>query len=101
MSHFSAAKAASVTLVRCFAQELAGEKIRVNAVIPGPVETAATTPIWDGRPGLRQALAEKLPLARIGQPIDVAPAVVWLASDEAAWVTGAVLNVDGGLDVAP
>ena len=101
LSHFSAAKAASVALVRCFAQELAGEKIRVNAVIPGPVETAATTPIWDARPGLREALAQKLPLARIGQPIDVAPAVLWLASDAAAWVTGAVLNVDGGLDVAP
>jgi NAD(P)-dependent dehydrogenase (short-subunit alcohol dehydrogenase family) len=101
LSHFSAAKAASIALVRCLAQELANDRVRVNAVIPGPIETAATTPIWDTKPGLRDALTGKLPLARIGQPGDVAPAVLWLASDEAAWVTGAVLNVDGGLDVAP
>lgn len=101
LSHFAAAKAASIALVRCFAQELAKDRIRVNAVIPGPVETAATGPVWDARPALREALAEKLPLTRIGQPSDIAPAVLWLASDEAAWVTGAVLNVDGGLDVAP
>lgn len=101
LSHFSAAKAASVALVRCLAQELASAQIRVNAVIPGPVETPATSPVWDARSGLRDALSQKLPLGRIGRPGDVAPAVLWLASDEAAWVTGAVLNVDGGLDVAP
>jgi NAD(P)-dependent dehydrogenase (short-subunit alcohol dehydrogenase family) len=101
LSHFAAAKAASITMVRCLAQELATHNIRVNAVIPGPIETASTTPVWDARPELRAALSEKLPLGRIGQPIDVAPAVAWLASDEASWITGAVLNVDGGLSVAP
>lgn len=101
LSHFAAAKAASVTLVRCLAQELAAHNIRVNAVIPGPVETASTTPLWDVRPELRATLTDKLPLGRIGQPSDIAPAVCWLASDEATWVTGTILNVDGGLDVAP
>ncbi len=101
LSHFAAAKAASVTLVRCLAQELAGHAIRVNAVVPGPVETPMTAPLWDAGPGLRDAIARRLPLGRIGQPADVAPAIAWLASDEAAWITGAVLNVDGGLDVAP
>jgi NAD(P)-dependent dehydrogenase (short-subunit alcohol dehydrogenase family) len=101
LSHFAAAKAASVALVRCLAQELAGDRIRVNCVVPGPVETPMTTPLWDATPELRSAVANKLPLGTIGQPADVAPAIAWLASDEAAWVTGAVLNVDGGLDVAP
>ena len=101
LSHFSAAKAASIALVRCLAQELAIHQVRVNAVIPGPVETDATGPVWDALPGIRDALVEKLPMARIGEPQDIAPAVAWLASDEAAWVTGAVLHVDGGLDVAP
>ena len=100
LSHFAAAKAASITLVRCLAQELAPHGVRVNGVIPGPVETPTTTPIWDHQPQLRSDLRAKLPLNRIGEPADVAPAVVWLASDEAAWVTGSVLSVDGGLSVA-
>lgn len=101
LSHFAAAKAASVALVRCLAQELAGHRIRVNCVVPGPVETPMTTPVWDAAPGIREAIASRLPLGAIGEPTDVAPAITWLASDEAAWVTGAVLHVDGGLDVAP
>lgn len=101
LSHFAAAKAASVALVRCLAQELAAHKIRVNGVIPGPVETPATAPTWDARPDIRAQLSQRLPLGRIGTPGDIAPAVAWLASDEARWVTGAVLSVDGGLDVAP
>ncbi len=101
LSHFAAAKAASITLVRCLAQELATHNIRVNAVIPGPVETGTTKPIWDARPEIRAALNDKLPLGRIGQPMDIAPAALWLASEEAAWITGAILDVDGGLNVAP
>ena len=100
LAHFAAAKAASVTLVRCLAQELAPQRIRVNAVIPGPVETPMTTPVWDAMPGLRESLGARIPLGRIGTPADVARAVAWLASDEAEWVTGALLPVDGGLEVA-
>ena len=90
-----------MTLVRCLAQEWAARRIRVNAVVPGPVETPMTTPVWDAVPGLREGLRAGIPLGRLGEPADVARAVVWLASDEAAWVTGTLLSVDGGLEVAP
>ncbi len=100
LSHFAAANAGSVTLVRCLAQELAPHHIRVNAVIPGPVETPATTPLWDARPNAREQLQNALPLGRIAVPEDIVPAILWLASDEASWATGSVLTIDGGLDVA-
>jgi NAD(P)-dependent dehydrogenase (short-subunit alcohol dehydrogenase family) len=101
LAHFAAAKAASVTLVRCLAQEWAAYAVRVNAVVPGPVETPMTTPAWDRMPGMREAVRASLPLGRIGEPADVARAIAWLASDESAWVTGSLLQVDGGLEVAP
>lgn len=88
-------------MVRCLAQELAPHNIRVNAVIPGPVETPATTPVWEAAPQIRDGLKAKLPLGRIGETADVVPAILWLASDDAAWATGTVLTVDGGLDIAP
>ncbi len=101
LAHFAAAKAASITLVRCLAQEWARDGVRVNAVVPGPVETPMTSPLWDANPGLRERLRTRIPLGRVGEPCDIARAVAWLASDEAAWVTGAVMPVDGGLEVAP
>ncbi len=101
LSHFAAAKAGSITMVRCLAQELAGHGIRVNAVIPGLVETPATTAVWDASPKIRNTLSEKIPLGRIGDPADVVPAILWLASTESAWATGSVLTVDGGLDISP
>lgn len=100
LSHFAAAKAASITLVRCLAQELATHEIRVNAVVPGPIVTPATANVWSDTPGVREALEAKLPLGRIGEPRDVANAAVWLSSKESNWVTGTVLRVDGGLSVA-
>lgn len=100
LAHFAAAKAASVTLVRCLAHEWARSGIRVNAVISGPAETPMTAPVWDAQPQLRAALVERLPLGRIGEPDDVAAGVSWLASDEAAWVTGSLLTIDGGLQIA-
>lgn len=99
LSHFAAAKAASVTMVRCLAQELAPQSIRVNAVIPGPVETPATTAVWDANEGIRSALQNAIPLGRIGMPEDVVPAILFLASAEATWATGSVLTIDGGLDL--
>ena len=100
LSHFAAAKAASMTMVRCLAQELAPNDIRINAVVPGPVETPATQPVWDAQPHIRAALADALPLGRIGTPDDVVPAILFLASADAAWATGTILTIDGGMDVA-
>lgn len=99
LSHFAAAKAASVTMVRCLAQELAPQSVRVNAVIPGPVETPATTAVWDASESIREALERALPLGRIGVPDDVVPAILFLASDNATWATGSILTVDGGLNL--
>ncbi|KUO16090.1 SDR family oxidoreductase [Streptomyces dysideae] len=80
-------------------QQLAGElapKVRVNSVSPGLVRTEMARFVWE--PGEEQ-IAAGLPLGRIGEPEDVARAVVWLASDAAEWVTGADLLVDGGTRV--
>ncbi|NKB43134.1 MAG: SDR family oxidoreductase [Alphaproteobacteria bacterium] len=100
LSHFAAAKSASVTMVRCLAQELAAKGVRVNAVIPGPVETPATTPVWDANPGMREALDKAMPLGRVGTPNDIVPAILFLASHDSAWATGTILTVDGGMDVS-
>ncbi|MFL2771945.1 MAG: SDR family NAD(P)-dependent oxidoreductase [Rhodospirillaceae bacterium] len=101
LSHFAAAKAASITMLRCLAQELAPQNIRINAVIPGPIETPATEVVWEATPSIRETITAKLPLGRIGSPSDVVPAILWFASEDASWATGSVLAVDGGLDVAP
>jgi 3-oxoacyl-[acyl-carrier protein] reductase len=91
MAHYSAAKGGVIGLVRSLALELA-PAITVNAVAPGPIQTA----INERTPEENAARGARLPLARIGQPEDVAGAMLYLASDLAAWVTGQVLPVDGG-----
>ncbi|HVS36209.1 MAG TPA: glucose 1-dehydrogenase [Gemmataceae bacterium] len=96
-SVYSATKAAVNAITRSLAQELGPRKIRVNAVAPGVIETeglhAAGIPGSDFE---KQAVAQT-PLGRIGQPQDVAPAVVFLASSESAWTTGETLYISGGL----
>jgi NAD(P)-dependent dehydrogenase (short-subunit alcohol dehydrogenase family) len=99
-SAYSATKAALRSLARTAAAELVDRKIRVNAVAPGPI----VTPIF-GRTGLPQqviddwakGLLEKVPMKRFGQPEEVAGVVAFLASDDASYITGVELNVDGGL----
>ena len=68
----------------------------VNVVAPGFVETAMTQALGEAQ---RQRLLEAIPLGRMGAPADVGAAVVYLASDEAAWITGATLHVNGGMGV--
>ncbi|MFE6617601.1 SDR family oxidoreductase [Streptomyces sp. NPDC057740] len=92
---YGTSKAALLHLTQQLAGELA-PKVRVNSVSPGLVRTEMARFVWE--PG-EEEVAAGLPLGRIGEPEDVARAVVWLASDQAEWVTGADLVVDGGTRV--
>ena len=96
-SVYSATKAAVNAITRSLAQELGPRKVRVNAVNPGVVETEGlhATGFADGE--FRKATEAQTPLGRIGQPKDIAPAVVFLASAESAWITGETLYIAGGM----
>ena len=93
-ANYAAAKAGLVGMSKALAQEVASRGITVNVVAPGFVVTAMTDALNDAQ---KTKLAEQIPLGRLGQPADVAAAVAYLASDEAAWVTGATLHVNGGM----
>jgi meso-butanediol dehydrogenase/(S,S)-butanediol dehydrogenase/diacetyl reductase len=94
---YSAAKAGVLSLTRSVAVRHGPDGVRCNAVAPGTVRT----PSWDRRsrrePGLLDRLGGWYPMNRVGRPEDVAAAVAFLASDDAAWITGVTLPVDGGL----
>lgn len=104
LSHYAASKAALEQMTRCWALELADQRIRVNAVAAGPTETDFLTE----RMGLSDEQAEsvkaqersRIPLGRRGLPEEVATWIVALASDTAGWITGEVITVDGGLSIA-
>jgi NAD(P)-dependent dehydrogenase (short-subunit alcohol dehydrogenase family) len=103
-SAYGASKAAVRALARNFAGELAGRGIRVNVVSPGPI----TTPIWgrvEGANGLdletERRLVSRVPLARMGQPEEVAQTVLFLASDASSYITGCEIMVDGGVVALP
>lgn len=93
---YSAAKAGLVSLAQNLAVRLGSRGVRINVVAPGTVRTRS----WDQRSD-PDRLAALYPLGRIGEPEDVAAAVAFLASDDAAWVTGVTLPVDGGILVGP
>jgi len=93
-ANYAAAKAGLVGFSKSLARELAGRDITVNVVAPGFIETAMTDALPDQH---REELLEVIPLKRLGSVDDVAWAVLYLASEEASYVTGHVLNVSGGL----
>jgi NAD(P)-dependent dehydrogenase (short-subunit alcohol dehydrogenase family) len=94
---YSAAKAGMINLAQSIAARYGSKGIRANVVAPGSIRT----PIWNERvekePQVFETLVKWYPLGRIGEPVDVAAAALFLASDEAAWISGTVLRVDGGL----
>lgn len=93
-ANYAAAKAGLVGLTKALAHEVAPRGVTVNAVAPGFVVTKMTDALSEAQ---RARIAAAIPLARLGQPADVAAAVVYLASEEAGWVTGATLHVNGGM----
>jgi 3-oxoacyl-[acyl-carrier protein] reductase len=95
-SVYSASKAAVDAVTRSLAKELGARNIRVNAVNPAIVETPGTKVSGLLESDFREAFVKQVPLGRIGQVEDVAPAVVYFASDESKWVTGATLPITGG-----
>lgn len=91
---YTASKAALEMITQLLARELGPAGVRVNAVAPGLVKTDLAQVLWAG--DRESAEAELVPLQRLGTPPDIASAVCYLASDDASWITGAVLPVDGG-----
>jgi 3-oxoacyl-[acyl-carrier protein] reductase len=93
-ANYVSSKAGLIGLTKSLAQELGSRNITVNAVAPGFIETAMTQALSDEA---RQAIAAKIPLGRIGDPSEIAHAVCFLAADEAGYITGHTLSVNGGM----
>jgi NAD(P)-dependent dehydrogenase (short-subunit alcohol dehydrogenase family) len=104
LSHYAASKAALEHLTRCWALELAADGIRVNAVAAGPTETDFLVErmglTGEQADEVKRQERERIPLGRRGSPDDVAKWIVSLSSPSADWITGQVLAVDGGLNIA-
>ena len=96
-SVYTGTKGAVDAITRTLAKELGPRKIRVNAINPGMVETEGVRAAGFDQGDLRQQVESQTPLGRIGQPGDIAPAAVFLASSDAAWITGETLYISGGM----
>ncbi len=96
-ANYAASKAAVIGLTKTVAREYASRAVTVNAVAPGFIDTAMTQQL---SAEVKEALYKQIPLGRLGQPSDVADAVKFLASDEAGYITGHVLHVNGGMHMA-
>jgi len=97
-SVYSAAKAAVDSMTRTLGAELGPRKIRVNSVLPGPVETEGTANMKNFEQ-FRDMMLPRTPLGRVGTPGDIASVVAFLASDDAAWITGQMIQTAGGLSL--
>lgn len=97
LAAYCASKAGVAGLTRTLALELGKFGITANYLLPGAIRTGMTTPLWDMRPDIADIWAKKSALRRLGEPLDLAKAALFLASDDGAFVTGHGLTVDGGL----
>jgi 3-oxoacyl-[acyl-carrier protein] reductase len=96
-ANYAAAKAGVAGMSRALAQELGSRNITVNCVAPGFIDTDMTKALADAQ---RDALLGKIPLGRLGKPEEIAATVVFLASPQAAYITGNTINVNGGMYMA-
>lgn len=99
-NNYAASKGGIGMFMRSLAQEVAPSRIRVNAVAPGAIKTKINQASWDDPEKFAEML-KLIPYGRIGEPLDVARAVTWLVSDDADYVTGTTLFVDGGMTLYP
>ncbi len=96
-ANYVSAKAGLIGLTKAIAMEIASRNVTVNAIAPGFIQTPMTDVLSDN---VKTELKARIPLGRLGLPRDVAAAVVFLASDEASYITGHVLDVNGGMYLA-
>jgi glucose 1-dehydrogenase len=99
-ANYAASKGGILMMMKTLAQEVAPQRIRVNGVAPGAIRTPINTAAWN-TPEAYRKLMTLVPYKRIGEPEDIARAVVWLASDQSDYVVGASLFVDGGMTLFP
>jgi glucose 1-dehydrogenase len=98
--NYAASKGGIMMMMQSLAQEVAPLKIRINSIAPGAIRTPINTVAWS-TPHAYSALMTLVPYGHIGEPEDIARAAAWLASDEADYVTGATLFIDGGMTLYP
>jgi glucose 1-dehydrogenase len=98
--NYASSKGGIMMLMQTLAQEVAPRRIRVNGIAPGAIRTPINAAAWQTKEAY-DALMKLVPYGRIGEPDDIARAAVWLASDQADYVVGATLFVDGGMTLFP
>ena len=96
---YSAAKGGIIAFTKTIAREMARHRINVNCVCPGPTDTPLFATVTAENPKLAESLKRVIPFGRLGQPEDIPPAVIFLASDDAGFITGQTLSVSGGLTI--
>lgn len=99
-ANYAASKGGVMMMMQSVAQEMAPHRIRVNSIAPGAIRTPINRPAWQTKEAY-DALMTLIPYRRIGEPIDIARAAIWLSSDDSDYVVGATLFIDGGMTLFP
>ena len=98
--NYAASKGGVMMMMKTLAQELAPHRIRVNSICPGAIRTPINRSVWESAEGMR-SLMKLIPSKRMGEPDDIGRAAAWLASDEADYITGLNMYIDGGMMLYP